>query len=575
MTTPFPTLIGERVAAALDALEIDLPEGFDSRVTATADARFGDYQTNAAMLLGKAQRCNPRELAAKLVDALEIDDLCEPPEIAGPGFINFRIKADVLNDRLVSLLADVERCGVPETANPHRIVIDFSAPNIAKPMHVGHIRSTFIGESLARIARFLGHDVTTDNHIGDWGTQFGMIVHGWKNLLDESALENDPVHELVRVYREVNALAKEDETVLEACRAELARLQQGDPENTAIWKRCVDLSLGQLENLYARLDVKFDHYLGESYYNGRLAPLVDDLLAKGIAEISQGAACVFFPGVPGLGDQPCLVRKRDGAFLYATTDLATIDHRVVEWKADEIWYVVGAPQQLHFKQVFAVSARRGVECRMVHVPFGSILGENRKIMKTRDGQNVQLIDVLEEAVGRARKTVEEKNPSLPAEEKAAVAETVGLGAVKYAELSQHRMTDYIFSWDRMLSLQGNTAPYLQNACVRIKSIFRKLGKDNATPDGPLALTEPAEADLAQKLARFAETVPEVLADFRPNLLANYLYELADTFHGFYEHCPVVRSEGATRATRVALCIVTLRTLEKGLNLLGIGVPERM
>ncbi len=440
-------------------------------------------------------------------------------------------------------------------------------------MHVGHIRSTMIGDCLARVARFVGHDVVTDNHIGDWGTQFGMILHGWKTILDHAALDRDPIQELVRVYKNVNAQTKDDPAVLDVCRQELVRLQQGDPENLEIWTRCVALSLEQLRRIYRKLDVHFDHYLGESAYNDRLAPLVESLLAGGIAEISEGAVCVFFRDVPELADKPCLIRKSDGGFLYATTDLATIDHRVNAWQAEEVWYVVGAPQELHFRQLFEVAKKRGQNVVLRHIAFGSILGQDGKMFKTRSGESVGLIEVLDEAVERAHAVVAERE-GLSDEEKVHIAEVIGTGAVKYAELSQHRMTDYKFSWDKMLALQGNTAPYLINAYVRTRSIFRKL--DGAVQLGDeLTVTEPAERALAVKLAQFAEITHDVLGDHRPNLLASYLYELADTYHSFYEACPVLRAEGAVRNTRLTLCEATSRVLKAGLALLGIQTTERM
>ncbi len=588
--TPAPGLIPERIREALRAAVAALgaPEEFDPQVTPTADARFGDYQSNTAMVLAKVMKRNPRELAAALVGSVEVAGLCEPPEIAGPGFLNFRVTGEAYAARLAALLAD-PRLGVPAVAEPKTIVIDFSAPNVAKPMHVGHIRSTIIGDSLARVARFLGHRVITDNHIGDWGTQFGMIIHGWKSELDATALEADPIHELLRVYKSVNARAKADAAVMEACKDELVKLQAGDAENLAIWKRAVDLSLAGLGGMYARLDVRFDHFNGESFYNARLAPLVDDLIEKGIARESEGAVCVFSDGsVPPeedpflsqrdgeWGANPCIVRKADGGFLYSTSDLATIDFRLSEWKADEIWYVVGAPQQLHFRQIFAVSRMRGIEAAMTHIPHGSILGEDRKLMKTRSGENVQLADVLTEAVERARAVLEEKNPTLEASEKVAIAEVVGIGAVKYAELSQHRMTDYVFSWEKMLALQGNTAPYLQYAYVRTRSIFRKLEDAVVFADDEVfVIAEPAERTMVAKLCQFGEVVPDILNDHKPNILTNYLYELATTFHSFFEACPVLRSEGVTRRTRLALCEATSRVLRQGLDLLGIRVTERM
>jgi len=544
-----------------------------AQVSATADARFGDYQTNIAMVQAKAQRANPRQVAAEVIAKLDVADFCEPPEIAGAGFINFRIKPEFLAQSTRALLDDAH-LGVPQAEKPRRIVLDFSSPNVAKPMHVGHIRSTILGDTLTRIARFLGHEVVTDNHIGDWGTQFGKVIYGWKHFRDEEALALDAIKELVRLYKAANELADREPAVLTACREELVKLQAGDAENLEIWRRTVALSWQEFEAMYGLLDIHFDEHLGESFYNDALAPLVERLLACGTAEVSEGAVCIFFRDNPALADKPCLIRKSDGGFLYATTDLATLEYRKQRWNADAIWYVVGAPQALHFEQIFAAAARMGITGDLRHVAFGSILGEDRKLMKTRSGENVGLRDVLEEAQQRALRIVEEKNPDMAAEDKASIARIIGIGAVKYAELSQFRLSDYVFSWDKMLSFQGNTAPYLQNAYVRIRSIFRKLDGEFSAP-AALALADPAEFALSKKLLQFGESVPQTLEDFRPNLLANYLYELANTFHGFYEACPVLKSEGATRESRLALCELTARVLQKGLGLLGIRVPERM
>lgn len=568
----FRSALSQRLQAAFAKAGVTLPEGFTPKVVLASDTRFGDYQSNAPMVLAKQLRTNPRALAQQVVDALNTADLCEKTSIDGPGFLNFTLSAKALAKHLTKAGSD-DHLGVPTVSEPRTIVVDFSAPNIAKPMHVGHIRSTIIGDCLARVARFVGHKVITDNHIGDWGTQFGMILHGWKTMLDVAALDANPIAELLRLYKAVNAKTKTDPAVLDLCRQELVQLQRGDVENLEIWTRCVALSLEQLRAIYAKLDIHFDHYLGESAYNDKLAPLVEGLLAQGIAEISEGAVCIFFRDVAGLEDKPCLIRKSDGGFLYATTDLATIDHRLNEWHADEVWYVVGAPQELHFRQLFAAAKKRGQTARFVHIAFGSILGQDGKMFRTRAGESVGLIEVLDEAIERAAAVVADR-AGFTDEEKSRVAEVIGIGAVKYAELSQNRLTDYKFSWDKMLALQGNTAPYLINAYVRTRAIFRKLGGE-FRPGGEPAITEPAERALALKLAQFAEAVHDVLEDHRPNLLANYLYELANTYHSFYEACPVLRSEGHVRQTRLLLCDTTSRVLKTGLGLLGIKTTEWM
>lgn len=568
------TARGELQSRLRRALErAELPSE-DCEVSHASDARFGDYQSNIAMVLAKKQRANPRELANKIVSVFDPDGLCEIPEIAGAGFLNFRLLDSALARRVHALPGDA-MLGAPQTDSPKKIIIDFSSPNVAKAMHVGHIRSTILGDSLARIARFLGHDVVTDNHLGDWGTQFGKIIYGWKHLLDRARLDADPIAELLRLYRDVNALEAADPSVAADVRRELVRLQQGDDENLAIWRETVELSWREFTRLYELLEIRFDEHLGESFYNDRLGPLVEDLLSRGVAEISEGAVCIFFPNDPELCEKPCLIRKTDGGFLYATTDLATLEYRQERWNPDAVWYVTGAPQSLHFKQIFAASRHLGIRSELRHVAFGSILGEDRKIMKTRSGENVELGAVLEEAVTRAAALVRQKNAELPEAEVETLARIIGLGAVKYAELSQHRLTDYVFSWDKMLAFQGNTAPYLQNAFVRIRSIFRRTGEPWLPPTTPPNLAEPAERALAVKLIQFGEILPEVLEDFRPNLLANYLYELANTFHTFYEKCPVLKAEPEVCNDRLLLCEVCASVLSTGLTLLGIRCPEKM
>jgi arginyl-tRNA synthetase len=569
----FQTILANNLSDAL--AKAGLPNTGD--VTPATDARFGDYQTNAALVLGKQRGENPRQVAEKIIEHLDVDSIAEKPSVAGAGFINFTLRPEAVAKHAANLLQD-NSLGVSKSTSPRKIVIDFGSPNVAKPMHIGHIRSIVIGDALARIAAFLGHEVVRDNHLGDWGTQFGMVIWGWKNLLDRQALERDPIAELVRIYKQTNEKSTADPAVREACRQELVKLQAGDQENFAIWKQSVDLSMKDFEALYARLDVHHDIVRGESFYNDRLPGVVERLLKSGIAEMSEGAVVVFFRDIPELADKPAMIRKKDGGFNYTTSDIATVDYRINDLKANAAWYVVGAPQLLHFKEVFEIAKREGYTADLRHIPFGSILGENRKLMKTRSGENVPLRDVLDEAIERARKIVEEKNPELSDSEKIDIAQKIGIGAIKYADLSQYRMTDYVFSWDRMLALHGNTAPYLQNAYVRIRSIFRKASElDGFKPSSltTLEVREQAEITLAKKLAQFAEVVPQVLNDFRPNVLANYLFELANSFHTFYEACPVLKSEEPARSSRLALCELTARVLHCGLDLLGIQVPERM
>lgn len=565
---PVVSTLQERLRDALVRTGLEPEER--PQVSAATDPRFGDYQTNVAMTYAKRVKQNPRVLAGRIVAALQVSDLGPAPEIAGPGFINFRLGANFLARQVAEMARD-ERLGVPVASPAKTIIIDFSSPNVAKPMHVGHIRSTILGDTLARVSRFLGHHVVTDNHLGDWGTQFGKVIYGWKNLLDREALERHPVAELVRIYREADAAAAADPHVLDRCREELVKLQRGDPENLRIWHECVSRSMQEFSRVYQLLDVRFDEQLGESFYHERLEALTASLQKEGVLQESDGALVCWDRS---LSDDPFIIRKSDGGFGYAATDLATLCYRLERWQPDAIWYVVGAPQQLHFKQLFSLARRLGVKIDLEHIAFGSILGEDRKLMRTRSGDSVPLDELLVEAIDRAAPLVAEKNPNLPEAECRRIAKIVGIGAVKYAESSQHRLTDYVFSWDKLLSLHGNTAPYLQNAYVRSRAIFRKLPGTFVFPDA-LAFTAEAELKLAKGLVQFADAVPAILDGFRPNVLANYLYELAAVFHVFYEECPVLTAPEPQRAIRLALCETFGRVIRAGLGLLGIGVPERM
>src|SRR5437660_3155498 len=428
----FQSLLEKKLSEALAKAGFPGP----GDLTPATDARFGDYQTNAALVLAKQRGENPKTVAEKILAQLDVGEWCETPTVAGAGFINFKLRADAIAKKAFELCHD-ERLGVARTRSTRRIVIDFGSPNVAKPMHVGHICSTVLGDALARIAQFLGHEVIRDNNIGDWGTQFGMVIYGWKNLLDRQSLQRDPLAEIVRIYRETNERATRDPQVREACRQELVRLQAGDRENIDIWNECVAFSMQDFEHVYTLLDVHYDIQCGESFYNDRLPAVVERLLKSGIGEISEGAVVVFFRDQPELANKPCIVRKRDGGYNYATTDLATVDYRVNDLKADTVWYVVGAPQSLHFKQIFEIARREGYKADFRHITNGNILGEDRKLMKTRSGENVPLRDVLDEAIVRARKMVEQKNPDLSEAEKAEIAQKIGIGAVKYADLSQY------------------------------------------------------------------------------------------------------------------------------------------
>jgi arginyl-tRNA synthetase len=589
------SLIQARVRAAIAN---DAP-AMEPQVAPTHEARFGDYQTNAAMLLAKQLRANPRALAQEIVSRIDVAEYCDPPEIAGAGFINFRVRSEFLAQSAATLVHD-PRLGVPPPPQTRKFVFDFSSPNVAKPMHVGHIRSTILGDSLARIAEFIGHQVVRDNHLGDWGTQFGMLLLGWRSVLDRAALQADPLSEMERVYKAVHAQCTAVPETREQARRELVKLQAGDPDNLAVWREMIRISQAQFDQIYDRLNIRFDFTHGESFYNPLLNETVAELRAAGIAQESDGAWCVFSDGSTppaqdpfiikdqqGWRPNPALILKSDGAANYTTTDLATLKYRLETFAPDEIVYVTDGRQQLHFRQLFAIFRRWHPEAaarvRLAHVWFGSILGEDGKPFKTRSGETIRLSELLDEAEERAGKIVAEKNPDLTETERREIGRVIGIGAVKYADLLPNRQTDYVFSWDRMLSLQGNTAPYLQNAYVRIESIFRKAAESGADPSNQAGSSQttkviidaPAERSLAMKLLQFGEVVPQILDDYRPNLLANYLFELANLFHGFYEACPVLKASAELRESRLILCRGTARVLKQGLELLGIGVPPRM
>ncbi len=534
-----------------------------------ADPQFGDYQANGVMAIAKQTKQNPRALAEKIATQLQLADVCEPPTVAGAGFINFKLRREFVAAQVTDAARD-PRHGVPSASKLKIVVIDFSSPNVAKPMHVGHIRSTILGDCLARVLKFLGHRVVTDNHIGDWGTQFGMLIIGWKKHRDDAALQRDAITELERLYKFVNNQCELHPALREDVKAELVKLQQGDAENHAIWQQIIDLSKHEFDRTYARLGVSFDHTFGESFYNPMLAGVVADLRAHDIAIESDDAICIFVEG----SKAPLIIQKADGAFLYGTTDLATLKYRLDKWHPDEIVYVTDARQQLHFKQVFAAAAKwlpKVPDLR--HVWFGSILGEDGKPLKTRSGENVKLGELLDEAEERALAVVTEKNPDLPEQIRNTIARVVGIGAVKYADLSQNRTTDYVFSWAKMLAMNGNTAPYMQYAYVRVQSIFRKAGV--ATLDGPIALEHPTELDLAKHILRFTETLQAVADDDKPNWLTAYLYDLAGKFSAFYDNCPVIQSAEPTRSSRLQLCRLTADIMKRGLNLLGIETIEQM
>lgn len=543
------------------------------------DPKFGDYQSNALMGLAKARRMNPRQLAQDAAARLDVSEWCAAPEIAGAGFLNFKLKAEAIAATLQEAFAH-KHLFFEYTTEPRTVVVDFSSPNVAKPMHVGHIRSTILGDALARVLRLLGHKVITDNHIGDWGTQFGKLIIGWKRELDREALARDPLGEMERLYKRINTEFEQKQETANLARQELVKLQSGDPENLAIWKEMIELSLRAFDKVYQRLGVKFDYILGESYYNSALKGVVERLREIGIARESEGAIAVFFEDIPELKEQPALIQKSDGGANYTTTDLATLEYRLETWQPQEIVYVTDARQQLHFKQLFAIFRRwmPKAPVKLSHVWFGMILGPDNKPFKTRTGETVKLTDLLNEAEERALAIVNEKNPDLPEEDRKEIARVIGIGAIKYSDLLPNRQSDYVFSWEKMLALNGNTAPYLQYAYTRVRSIFRKA-QEGASPGDPaeieFPLSHPDELALARHLLNFGLVLEAVTEDYRPNYLCNYLYELAGHFARFYESCPVLKAEPKDKAARLGLCDLTGRVLKQGLEVLGIETTGRM
>lgn len=595
---------------------------FADAVRPATDPKFGDYQANGAMAIAKAAKRNPREIAQEIASKVDLEPFAGPPELAGPGFLNVRVHRSAIEAALKGLLVD-DRLGLETPAEPRTVVVDYSSPNVAKPMHVGHIRSTIIGESLARTLSALGHKVIRDNHLGDWGAQFGMILWGYKNLLDAQAYQRDPVMELARLYKEVQARIKPAEAhgerfdkalrlrregkaeeaaavaakiagaegpdwatvieqydaaaaVREAARNETAKLHAGDDENRRLWAEFMPHCLKMLEPIYDRLGVRFDVQLGESFYDPMLADVVSDLEAKDLATASEGATVCFCEATKA----PMIVRKRDGAYTYATTDLATIRYRVHRWNPQQIIYVVDHRQGDHFQQLFETARRWGFDkVDFRHVAFGTILDTHGRPLKTREGDAVGLSGILDEAVAVARGVVDENSPELSPEERAEVAEIVGIGAVKYADLSQNRASDYKFDLAKMMAMNGNTATYIQYAYARIRSILRKSGADEValrSEPPAIVLGTDEERALGMKLLRLPETLEQSTVEMKPNVIADYLFSLANDFSAFYSACPVMREENPhVKRSREALCLLTGRVLKFGLALLGIDVVERM
>jgi arginyl-tRNA synthetase len=558
-------------------------------VQPAAQDAFGDFQCNAAMGVARRVGLSPRLVAERVLAAAGQPEFFGKMEIAGPGFLNITLSDDWLA-RQVEALADNPRFGVPEPGAGRTVVIDYSSPNVAKPMHIGHIRSTVIGNALDRMHRFLGYRVLSDNHLGDWGTQFGLLLLGYRAFADPAAYEAAPIEELERIYVRSYEQSKADPAWLDAARAELVKLQQGDAENLALWRSFVEHSLREFNRIYDRLGVRFDLTRGESWYNDRLPGVIARLQEQGLARESLGAQCVFSDGTlppredplrksenSEWVDNPCIVRKSDGAFNYAATDLATVLSRFEEFRPEAVIYVTDERQQLHFRQIFHIAARLGVKTRLVHVWFG-LMRLPEGTFSTRQGNVIKLERLLDEAEARALAIVKETSPEMPEARQREVARCVGLGAVKYADLSQNPQSLVTFTWDKALALDGNSAPYLQYACARIAAVQEKYAAQ--FPEGrpeahPIRLGEAVERRLALRLLRFPGSLLQAAESCRPNALADALFDLAQTYSSFYQNVPFLKAEEGVRESRLRLCNATVRVLRKGLELLGIETPERI
>ncbi len=573
-------VLGQRIEQALvTAFGPDL-SGTDPAIRRSDHA---DFQCNVALSLKKRVPGNPRQTAEKLVAALEVADVCDKVEIAGPGFLNLTLSSTFLS-RLANAQRASERLGIERAVHADTVVIDYSAPNIAKEMHVGHLRSTIIGDCLARTLSFLGHHVIRQNHVGDWGTPFGMLI---EHLIDAGEDSHDlGVGDLSGFYKEARKKFNEDPAFAERARHRVVSLQAGDERTLALWKRLVDQSIAYFQSVYDRLGVTLTpaDMAGESLYNPMLAPIVQELEESGVARIDQGALCVYPPGFKGRDDapMPLIVRKSDGGYGYATTDLAAVKYRSSTLKANRILYVVGAPQSQHLAMVYKAAALAGflgANTRAEHVAFGSVLGEDGKILKSREGEAARLVDLLDEADERALAIVKEKNAerdeAIGEQELSDIAHAVGIAAIKYADLSADRMKDYVFSWSKMLATIGNTGPYLQYNHARTRSILRKASEDGGSGPGEINVQTKEERELVLALLGLPRVVHDVATSLEPHRLCTHIYEIANTYSSFFKACPVLKAEPAERASRLALCELSARALSQGLELLGIAAPQRM
>ncbi|WP_030165899.1 arginine--tRNA ligase [Spirillospora albida] len=580
---PDPQLVlAARVQAALSAA---FGPSYADADPVIRPSQFADLQANVALPLAKRLGRKPRDVADEIAARLDTADVIANVEVSGPGFLNLTLSDAWIAGEAQNALEDA-RLGIPETAAPQRVVVEYSSPNVAKEMHVGHLRTTIVGDAIARILGFLGHEVVRDNHVGDWGTPFGMLIEHLLDLGEDAAARDDSsVSDLTAFYQAARQKFDADEAFADRSRRRVVALQAGDPETLRLWQILVDVSKRYFNLVYRQLGVTLtdDDIKGESFYNDMLAPTVRELEDKGIAVVSEGALCAFPPGFTGREGEPLpmIIRKSDGGYNYSTTDLATIRYRVDTERVDRMVYVVGAPQALHFQMVFAVARMAGWlsdDVQAEHAKIGNVLGTDGKILKTRAGGTVKLAELLEEAVERAGAVFDEIQRDEPLDDatRAAIVRDVGIGAVKYADLSVALDSEYVFDFDRMITFNGKTGPYLQYAAARIRSIFRKGGLAPEDAAGPIVLTEPAERALALQLLGFGSVLEQAAAAAEPHKLATYVYAVADAYTTFHENCPVLKApDEAARASRLALCAVTLRTLETGLHLLGVPTPERM
>ena len=570
-------LLDQHISAAL--ISAGAAKGSSAVIKQSAKAKFGHYQANGVMGAAKKLQMNPRKLANKVLEALDLSDIADKVEIAGPGFLNIHLKPEWLSQRLEDAL-DHETLNIDQVTEPQTVVIDYSGPNLAKEMHVGHLRSTIIGDAIVRVLRFIGHTVIPQNHVGDWGTQFGMLLAHMQSLQTSKGELSMQLSDLEGFYREAKKRFDVEPDFAETARDYVVKLQAGDANCLMLWQQFIDISLQHCDDVYTSLNVLLtrDDVMPESGYNDDLVQIVTDLDKQELLTEDQGAKCVFLDEFKGKDDKilPAIVQKSNGGYLYATTDLAALRYRYAKLNANRILYFVDARQSLHLNQVFAIAKKANFvaqDTQLEHMAFGTMMGKNGKPFATRDGGTVKLISLLTEAEQRALDLVNEKNPELDETERKTVAHTVGIGAVKYADLSKNRSSDYIFNWDTMLSFEGNTAPYLQYAYARIQSIFRKAGEIDH--NAPLNLQDAAEKQLAVKLLQLSEAVEVVAKDGTPNILCNYLFELAGNFMTFYEACPILKAESDIKNSRLKLAKLTAQTLGTGLDLLGIETLERM